>query len=174
MTQRKISYKSNDLSEFITYIDIGSCEKNYDFLPLYDESKTSYTNWYRDFQLYSIGEQILTLHYYLLQYNSGSYLPDELNKRISKNIDLLNKFNIKWFDPSAPFFKSLDLNWENIEDEVLKAKENDEGIRTEIEFNDGSSIKFLDDDDEIQSFYVTEKEYEELKTGIKSIMEKLK
>ena len=45
---------------------------------------------------------------------------------------------------------------------------------TEIEFNDGSSIKFLDDDDEIQSFYVTEKEYEELKTGIKSIMEKLK
>ena len=92
MTQRKISYKSNDLSELITYIDIGSCEKHYDFLPLYDESKTSYTNWYRDFQLYSIGEQILTLHYYLLQYNSGSYMPDELNKRISKNIDLLNKF----------------------------------------------------------------------------------
>ena len=174
MTERKISYKTNDLSEYITYIDIGSCEKHYDFLPLYDESKTSYNNWYRDFQLYSIGEQILTLHYYLLQYNSGSYMPDELNKRISKNIDLLNEFNIKWFDPSVPFFNSLDLNWEDIEDEVLKAKENDEGIRTEIEFNDGSSIKFLDDDDEIQSFYVTEKEYEELKTRIKSIIEKLK
>lgn len=53
-------------------------------------------------------------------------------------------------------------------------KENDEGIRTEIEFNDCSSIKFLDDDDEIQSFYVTEKEYEELKISIKSIIEKLK
>jgi hypothetical protein len=97
-----------------------------------------------------------------------------LNKRISKNIFLLNEFNIKWFDPSTPFFNSLDLNWGDIEDEVLKAKENDAGIRTEIEFKDGSSIKFLDDDDEIQSFYVTEKEYEELKTSIKSIIEKLK
>ncbi|MDB4083332.1 hypothetical protein N9502_03595 [Vicingaceae bacterium] len=174
MTERKILYKTNDLIEYITYIDIGSCEKHYDFLPLYDASKTSYNNWYRDFQLYSIGEQILTLHYYLLQSNSGSYLPDELNKRISKNIDSLNEFNIQWFDPCAPSFNSLDLNWEDIEDEVLKAKENDEGIRTEIEFNDGSSVKFLDDDDEIQSFYVTEKEYEELKTSIKSIIEKLK
>ena len=173
MTERKISYKTNDLSEYITYIDIGSCEKHYAFLPLYDESETSYNNWYLDFELYSIGEQILTLHYYLLQYNSGSYIPEELNKRISKNIFLLNEFNIKWFDPSTPFFNSLDLNWGDIEDEVLKAKENDAGIRTEIEFKDGSSIKFLDDDDEIQSFYVTEKEYEELKTSIKSILEKL-
>ena len=174
MTERKILYKTYELSEYITYIDIGSCEKHYDFLPLYDESKTSYNNWYRDFQLYSMGEQILTLHYYLLEYNSDGYLPNALNQRISKNIDLLNEFNINWFDPSAPSFNSLDLNWEDIEDEVLKAKENDEGIRTEIEFNDGSSIKFLDDDDEIQSFYVTKKEYEELKISIKSIIEKLK
>jgi hypothetical protein len=81
---------------------------------------------------------------------------------------------MKWFDPSAPIFKSLDLNWEDIENEVLKAKENEEGIRTEIEFNDGSRIRFLDDDDRIQSFYVTEKEYKELKASINSIIEKLK
>ena len=174
MVERKISYKANDLSEYVTYIDIGACEKHYDFLPLYDASKSSYKNWYRDFQLCSPGEQILTLHYYLLQYNSDGNLPDELNKRISKYIDFLNEFNLKWFDSSAPFFNSLDLNWENIENEVLTAKENVEGYRTEIEFNDGSRIRFLDDDDTIQSFYVTEEEYEELKSSINSIMEKLK
>lgn len=174
MTERKILYKTNDVSEYITYIDIGSCEKHYDFLPLYDESESSYKSWYRDFQLYSIGEQIMTLHYYLIEYNSDSNLPYELNKRILKNIDLLNEFNLKWFDPSAPIFNSLDLNWEDVENEVLKAKENDEGIRTEIEFNDGSSVRFLDDNDQIESFYVTEKEFEELRASIKSIIDKLK
>lgn len=173
MAERKILYKTNILSEYITYIDIGSCEKHYDFLPLFEESKTSYNNWCQDFQLLSIGTQILTLHYYLLQHNSEGYLPEELNERISKNIELLNEFNIRWFDPSAPFFNSLDLNWDNIEDEVLKAQENEHGTRTEVEFNDGSIIKFLDEDDTIQSFYVTEKEYEELKNSIKSIIEKL-
>ena len=174
MTKRKILYKPNEISNYITYIDIGACEKHYDFLHIYDESNTSYNNWYQDFQLNSIGEQILTLHYYLLQYNSDGYLPNELNKRISKNIDLLNEFNIKWFDPSAPLFNSLDLNREDIEDEILISNANDDGIRTKIEFNNGSSIRFLDDDDNIQSFYVTEKEYEELKISIKSIIEKLK
>ncbi len=77
-------------------------------------------------------------------------------------------------DPSAPFFNSLDLNWEGIENEVLKVKENDDRIRTEIQFNDGSSIKFLNEDDEIQSFYVTKKEYKELNNSIKSIIKKLK
>jgi hypothetical protein len=80
---------------------------------------------------------------------------------------------MRWFDPAAPFFNSLDLNWDNIEDEVLKAQENEHGTRTEVEFNDGSIFKFLDEDDTIQSFYVTEKEYEELKNSIKSIIEKL-
>jgi len=173
MIERKISYKTNKLSQYITYIDIGACEKHYNFLPLYETSKSTYKNWYRDFQLYSIGEQILTLHYYLLEYNSDGNLPNLLKERISTNIDLLNKFNLKWFDPSTPVFKSLDLNWEDIENEVLKTKENEEGIRTEIEFNDGSRICFLDVD-RIQSFYVTEKEYVELKTSINSIIEKLK
>ena len=176
MIEKKISYKPNNLSEYITYIDIGACEKHYDFLPLYEASKSSYKNWYRDFQLFSMGEQILTLQYYLHQYNSDGNLPNALYERISKNIDSLNEFNLKWFDPSAPIFKSLDLNWEDVENEVLKAKENKEGIRTEIEFNDGSRIRFLDDDDDdrIQSFYVTEKEYKELKVSINSIIEKLK
>ena len=101
MTERKILYKTNDMSEYITFIDIGSCEKHYDFLPLYDVSESSYKYWYRDFQLYSIGEQILTLHYYLIEYNSDGNLPYELNKRILKNIDLLNEFNLKWFDSSS-------------------------------------------------------------------------
>lgn len=174
MNERKILFKKRGQSEYFTYIDIGACEKNSDFLPLYEKSKTSYLNWYQDFRLYPIGQQMLTLHYYLLEFNSQTKLPKELNYRIAKNIDSLNEFNHKWFDPAAPIFNSLDLNWEDIDNEVLKAKENDEGIRTEIEFNDGSSIRFLNDDDQIRSFYVTEKECEELKTTFNSLMDKLK
>lgn len=174
MVERKILYKINNLSKYIAYIDIGACEKHPDFLPLYDENKSTYFNWYKDFQLYPIGIQLLTLHYYLLAYNSDSYLPNELKERISKNIDLLNEINIKWFNPTAPFFNSLDLNWEDIEEEVIKVKKNNEGIRTELQFKNGSSIKFLNNDDRIQSFYVTEKEYKELCNSIKYVIESLK
>ena len=174
MNERKILFKKRGQSKYFTYIDIGACEKHPDFLPLYEKSKTSYINWYQDFRLHPIGEQILTLHYYLLEFNSQSKLPKELNYRIAKNIDSLNEFNHKWFEPSAPIFNSLDLNWEDIENEVLKAKKNNEGIWTEIEFKDGSSIRFLDDDDQIRSFYVTEKEFEELKTKFNSVLNKLK
>jgi len=175
MTERKILFKKKDQSDYFTYIDIGACERTSEALPLYKKNKVSYFKWYRDFRLYPIGVQMLTLHYYLLEFNSQTKLPKELNDRIAKNIDPLNEFNQKWFNPEAPFFNSLDLNWEDIDEEVLKAKKNDEDNFTEIEFNDGSSIRLFDDDDDlIRSFYVTEKEYKELKTTIKMIIDKLK
>ena len=36
---RKIYYKETILDDYQLYVDIGSCEKHYDFLPLYDEDE---------------------------------------------------------------------------------------------------------------------------------------
>ena len=175
MLVRKILYRKNKESDYEFYIDIGGCEKHYDIIPLYKENCHSYKEWYENILLREeLGTQILILHYYLLQINNNDILPYELKIRLTKNLSLLNEFNKKWFDIYAPFFNSLDLNFESIEEEIKSYKEDENQIKTEVEFNDGSSIKFLDIDDNIKSFYVTEKEYKELSFEIKNILELLK
>jgi hypothetical protein len=171
---RKIKYKEKTSYNYQTYIDIGACEKHYDFLPLFEEDKISYNEWYFDFVNLSLGEQMLTVHYYLLQFNSDNYIPETLHKKILENKDILNRFNRTWFEEDAPFFKGLDLNWEDINDEVIDKIENEEGEIIEVNFNDGSSLCFFDEDDTIQSFYVKEKDFEMLKNEFDTILEILK
>ena len=171
---RKIFYRKNKETDYEFYIDIGGCEKHYDIIPLYKEDCHSYKEWYENILLIEeLGTQILILHYYLLQINNNDILPNELKIRLTKNLNLFNEFNKKWFDIDAPFFNSLDLNFEGIEEEIKSFKEDENQIKTEVEFNDGSSIKFLDSDDNIESFYVTEREYKELSFEIKNILELL-
>jgi hypothetical protein len=171
---RKIKYRLNHTVEYQVYVDIGSCEKHYEFLPLYEEELITYNNWYLDFIKYPLGVQMLTLHYYLLQFNSDGFIPESLYKKIIEHIDILNRFNKTWFEEDAPFFRGLDLNWEDINDEVMDKIENEEGEIIEVNFKDGSSISFLDEDDTIQSFYVKEIEYEKLKQEFVTILEILK
>jgi hypothetical protein len=171
---RKIKYKDKSTNHYQTYVDIGACEKHYDFLPLYEEEVITYNNWYLEFIKYPLGVQMLTLHYYLLKFNSDDFLPETLHKKIIENIDTLSRFNKTWFEEDAPFFKGLDLNWEEINDEVINKIENEEGEIIEVNFKDGSSICFLDEDDTIQSFYVKEIEYEKLKREFVTILEILK
>ena len=159
---RKINYKETKSDDYHIYIDIGSCEKHYDFLPLYDEDENSYNDWYLEFIKYPLGVQMLTIHYYLLQFNSADYIPEIINKKISENIDFLNRFNSTWFEVDAPFFKGLDLNWEDIDEDIVYTVENENGIISEVSFKDGSSLCFSDEDDTIQSFYVKEMDYENL------------
>jgi hypothetical protein len=171
---RIIEYKESNSNQFKRYVDIGACEKHYDFLPLFKEDEMVYNEWYLDFVNLSIGEQILTLHYYLMNYNTKGFVPNVLKDKIAENIDYLNNFNQKWFDPDVPFFQELDLNWVGIEEQITSTKENDDGIRTEIEFEDGGVIKFLDDDDYIKSFFVLEDHYPEIEIETEKIIEKLK
>lgn len=171
---RKINYKDKSSNHYQTYVDIGSCEKHYDFLPTYEEELKTYNNWYMDFIKYPLGVQILTLNYYLLQFNSDSFIPETLYKKILENIDILNRFNKTWFGEDAPFFKGLDLNWESLNDEITQKIENKDGIISEVYFKDGSSLCFLDEDDTIQSFYVKEKDFEMLKNEFDTILEILK
>ena len=96
------------------------------------------------------------------------------SKKNNKKMDTERLINLKenFTGQSFQWVKTKD---ENLLGKVVKCKDIQPKGRSFIAiFNDGSSIKFLDDDDEIQSFYVTEKEFEELKTSIKSIIEKLK
>ena len=171
---RKIKYKEKISDQYHVYIDIGACGKHYDFLPLYEEEVITYNNWYLDFIKYPLGVQMLTLHYYLLQFNSGGFMPKTLYKKIIENLDILKRFNKTWFEEDAPFFNGLDLNWEDINDEVMDKIENEEGEIIEVNFKDGSSISFLDENDTIQSFYVNEIEYEKLKPEFDTILEILK
>ncbi len=101
---RIIKYKENISDSYETFVDIGACEKHYDFLPLYGDDLISYNDWYSDFINYPIRVQMLTIHYYLLQFNSDSYIPEPLNRKISEHKDFLNEFYRTWFEEEVPFF----------------------------------------------------------------------
>lgn len=171
---RTIKFKENISDSYETYVDIGSCEKHYDFLPLYEDEEISYNDWYSAFINYPIEVQMLTIHYYLLQFNSDSYIPELLNRKILENKDFLIEFNRTWFEEDVPFFKGLDLNRDDIDAEIVDSVEN--GILLEVSFKNGSSLCFLDEDedDTFKSFYVKEKDYENLKTEFNTIIDKLK
>lgn len=171
---RIIKYKEKQIEQYQAFVDIGSCEKHYDSLPLYKEETVSYEDWYIDFIKLPLGVKMLTLHYYLLQFNSVGVIPELLYKKILEHKDFLNKFDRTWFEEDAQFFKGLDLNWEDINDEISEIIEKDENIIYEVKFYDGSSICFLDEDDTIQSFYVRQNEYEQLKKDFEIILKVLK
>lgn len=171
---RLIKFKENISDSYETYVDIGSCEKQYDFLPLYEDDVISYNDWYSAFINYPVGVQMLTINYYLLQFNSDSYIPKTLNRKILENKDFLIEFNRTWFEEDVPFFKGLDLNREDIETEIVDSVENENGILLEVSFKNGSSLCFLDEDDTIKSFYVKEKNFENLRTEFNTIIYKLK
>ena len=171
---RKIKYKEKITDQYHTYIDIGACEKYYDFLPLYDEEVITYNNWYLDFIKYPLGVQMLTLHYYLLQFNSDGFMPETLSKKIIENIDILNRFNKTWFKEDAPFFKGLDLNRDDIESDIFNTVENEDGVILEVKFKNGALLCFLDKDYTIQSFYVKEEYFEKLIKEFNKILDRLK
>jgi hypothetical protein len=171
---RKIKFKSATESDYKMFIDIGSCEKHYDFLPLFDSEEESFSQWQESFAELEMGVQMLTLHYYLLEYTENNDIPEEIHSIISSNLDVLSEFNVKWFDPTAPFFKGLDLNWEDIESEIDESEENDLGVMTYVKFKNGDEIKFLDeDDDTISSFYVAEEDFLELIETWQLLLQKL-
>jgi hypothetical protein len=95
---------------------------------------------------------------------------------ILKNYKEFSEFNDQWFYEDSPLFTGLDLAFEYDElDEMIESKiENDLGIISRIKLIDGSEIKFLDDDDTIQSFYVAESDLENLKNQINLLVEKFR
>lgn len=89
---RIINYKTSNSDEYQRYVDIGSCENHYSFLPLYDDEKMTYDSWIIEFIKQPIGVQMLTIHYYVHEIMSKSYIPIILKNRILDNKDLFNSF----------------------------------------------------------------------------------
>ncbi len=166
---RIINYKTSKDDEYHRYVDIGSCEKHYSFLPLYDDEKMTFDCWIGKFINQPLGVQMLTIHYYLYEINSESYIPIILKNKIVDNIDLFNSFISKWFDNELPNFKGLDLNKEGIEDEIV----DENRIDSSVKFYDGSSIEFLDENEKISSFYIKEIDYIILKNEYNLLLDKL-
>ena len=63
---------------------------------------------------------------------------------------------------------------EDIEERIFTIKESDKGFKTEIELDDGSRIKFLDEDDSVQSFYIKESLYSQFVKQVDLIIKKMK
>jgi hypothetical protein len=194
---RIIKFKEAYSSVYINYIDIGSCERDYYFINFYlpgEHEKCSgkkyfdsYNSWFENFKSESIGSKMIIIHYYLSEYmgwikseNSPQldYFTDVYGEKtasvLSSNLDYFLQFINHWFEAEFPLFKGLDLDLDDIEERIASKKENEEGFITEIEFDDKSTILFLDEDDTVRSLYVAEVDYPELKNKIDSIVTRFK
>lgn len=186
---RIIKYKSSDSLEFENYVDIGPFISDFYFCHIRGES--DYHRWFRMFEEESMGAKMNIIHEYLMeakQWSLDKFKPWEDTfanvhggKKLSvvtSNLKFLMQFCERWFqddeDGESYSFKGLDLNYPDIEDYIVTTKENEEGIRIEIELVNGSTvgakIQFLDKDVSINSLFVPEVEYTELKTDIDKIV----
>jgi hypothetical protein len=178
---RIIKYKSSDSHEFKNFVDIGVCDRDYYFLDFFEEGK--YDAWFENFKQEPMGTKMVIIHYFLSEYLGWNlsentpqpvYFKDVYGSRalsvISTNFDYLLEFHQRWFLHESSLFNGLDLAFDDIEDSFACTVENEEGIRTEIELDDGSKIQFVDEDDSYKSFFVPEEDYVDLKSEIDSIV----
>ncbi len=188
---RIVKFKSKEAQNFENYVDIGFCERDYNALNIYTQNGEfeSYQTWFHLFQNELPGEQMISINYYLMEYNGWNRAvnePDletflkcfgnEITKVIKENYELINAFNDKWFEYQSNFFLGLDLGWpDGIYDKISNRKESEDGeVLQEVTFKDGSCIKFLDNDDTICSFYVKEIEYPHLIEGLNEVLSKFR
>lgn len=193
---RIVEFKAHDEDIFERYVDIGFCDRDYYILCIYRNEEGSvehnhslYEKWYFEFKTNEIGSQMLTLNYYLRNYHEQNDIGpwvlsnnpnifidiygEKINKVISDNYDFFMEFNNKWFIHQSCLFDGLDLGWpEDIDDLISERIGETEDEITEVKFEDGSIMKFLDSNDTICSFYVLESDFTLLKTEIETIVNK--
>jgi hypothetical protein len=178
---RIIKYKPSDSHEFENYIDIGVCDRDNYFLDFFKDK--GYEVWFENFTQEPTGTKMVIIHHFLSQYMGWNlsentpqpaYFEDVCGAKtssiVSSNLEYLLQFHERWFHHESSLFKGLDLAFDDIEDSFTSTVENEEGIRSEIEFNDGSKIQFLDENDSFKSFFVPEVDYLELKTDLEQIV----
>lgn len=178
---RIIKYKPSDSLEFENYVDIGVCDRDIYFLDFFNEE--DYPIWFENFIKEPMGTKMVIIHYFLSEYLGWSlskntpqpvYFEDVYGAKalsvLSANFDYLLEFHERWFYHQSSLFNGLDLAFDDIEDSFACTVENEEGILTEIELEDGSKILFVDEDDSYKSFFVSEEDYVDLKSEIDRIV----
>jgi hypothetical protein len=180
---RIIRFKPSDAAEFKNYIDIGSTEREYYYID-YSHSRLireEYNSWFDYFRQEPIGSKMIIINYYLtifMGWDTNENIPqldhfrdvygEEFCNTINSNLPLLLEFNGRWFEDETWFFKGLDFTLDM--NEVESTTLNDEDYTTDVRFTDGSAISFLDDDDQLNSFFVPEESYSELKNEMDNIV----
>jgi hypothetical protein len=192
---RIILFKQDIQSEWERYVDIGTCDRDYYSLNIFlSENHESisgkiyfenYKAWYENFKIETLGSKMLILRYYISEYmgwgqseNSPQlkYFQDCYGKEtfsvINNNLNFFLEFINKWFQFESPLFKGLDLCFDDIEDQFLRKEITEEGNISEIEFEDGSMISFVDGTDFYKSVFVPESEFQKLNYDIETITNK--
>jgi hypothetical protein len=178
---RIIKYKTSDSFEFENYVDIGCCDRDYYFLDFFKDGGSE--DWFENFKQEPMGTKMVIIHYFLSEYMGWNlsentpqpaYFEDVYGAKtsgvVSSNLDYLLQFHDRWFYHESSLFNGLDLAFDDLEDSFASTVENEEGILSEIEFNDGSKIQFLDENDSYKSFFVPEEDYLDLKSEIERIV----
>lgn len=188
---RVVKFKSKEAQNFENYVDIGFCERDYYALNIYTQNGEfeSYQSWFHLFQNELPGVQMISINYYLMEYNGwnravikpdletfSKCFGDKITEVITVNFELIKHFHDQWFAHQSNFFLGLDLGWpDGINEEISNRKESEDGeVLQEVTFNDGSCLKFLDNDDTICSFYVMEIEYPHLIEGLNEVLSKFR
>jgi hypothetical protein len=171
---RIIEYKKPSSNIFELYVDIGSCEKHYDRLPLFDDEKESYLGWYNNFLILPLGVQLLTIDYYLIEHQNGCCIPDILNEKLKQNFSSLSSLHGLYFKKGKSEFKYLDLEWEDIECEIKNTVLDKKSQTKEIYFNDGSIIKLNISDERVGSLYIPVKDLEVLTSNLSQMLQLIK
>lgn len=191
----KIEFKENKKDLFKKYVGIGHCESDYYFLNFYlpnpTENKSgkkyfkNYSSWFQNYKTESIGSKMLILRYYMSEFMGWSKSEDkiqydyflevygsETTNVIKDNIDFFRKFIDNWFYPQVPIFRGLDFSDFEYDDSIDVVSIDKKSNKNEIEFEDGSIIRFFGEMDNLKSFFVLDSDYVSLKYDINSIQEK--
>ncbi|MEY4963884.1 MAG: hypothetical protein RLZZ323_1203 [Bacteroidota bacterium] len=190
----KIEFKENKSDLYKTYIDIGYCESDYYFLNFYlltSENKSgkkyfkNYSSWFENYKTESIGSQMLILRYYISEFMGWSIGEDniqydyflevygiETTNVIKDNLETFRKFIDNWFYPQTSIFRGLDFTDFEFDDSMTVTTTDKKSTENEIEFEDGTMIRFFGEKDDLKSFFVLETDYQSLKNDIESILEK--
>jgi hypothetical protein len=192
---RKISYKSGNSKNFQIYIDIGYCESDYYLLNFYlpnsSETKSgkiyfkNYSSWFENFKKETLITKMMILRFYISEYMGWSLSENNVRHEyfqelygietaniIKENLSFFEIFIEKWFEPQSSIFKGLDFTSDDIEDFIINSIEDEQGFVIEIQFDDGSAINFLDNNQNYDSYFVLESEYEGLMQELELIVEK--
>ena len=174
---KEIEYKKSNSKKFEKYVGLGGYIHNEEGLQIYfpKSEPPTISEWRSYFQNNEYSIQIHTLNYFLLELNQNNkeyfkeIFGEEIFSTTSKHFELFEAFISKWYEPNSALFKGLDFTDDG--GEIKNTIPNEEGNWKEIEFEDSSIIRFLDNDDSYSELFILKKDFGEFQRELKSLID---
>ena len=174
---KEIEYKKANTKKFERYVGLGGYIHNEAGLQIYfpKSEPPTISEWRNYFHENEYSIRLHTLNYFLLELNQNKkeyfkeIFGEEIFSTISKHFELFEAFIAKWYEPNSALFKGLDFTDDG--GEIKNTITNEEGNWKEIEFNDSSVIRFLDNDDSYSELFVLKKDFGEFQKELKSLID---